>query len=225
MSESPNDLKIAYEWIQTIENPSATVRNTDIYPRLADWIQRTNPTQILEVGCGQGACSHHVLTENLNYTGIDASPTLIDRARTLYADSKKSFIVGNVETLPFRDQIFDAVYSVAVLHLVADLSKAIQEVSRVLRADGAFMIICPNPQAYSLWTKSYTNTRQNEKMFTGDQKCSDGSLVTETLFLHSMDDILRSLKNSGLLLENKETFRHIDNQDLFLIIEGRKLSE
>lgn len=90
---------------------------------------------ILEVGCGTG-----------NYTsalqeicgcpawGIDPSPEMLTRA--LARETGVTFGDGRAEALPFADESFDLVYSVDVIHHVADRAAAFAEAARVLRPGG-----------------------------------------------------------------------------------------
>lgn len=222
MSESQNDKKIAAEWIKIIEDPSSNIRENDIYPQLAQWIESENPKRILEIGCGQGICSSKISLEGKFYTGLDRSQVLIDRARSLYTESNKKFVIGTAEDLPFEKESFDAVFLIAVFHLLPNLIKAANEIARVLSPNGSFFIISANPDAYNLWTKPYLNSQQQDRQFSGDCLLSDGSLVRETLVLHSREEILESLRNANLNIENIDTFRQIETSYQFIQICGTK---
>ena len=102
--------KIARDWIDTVE--SNRVREADIYSQLKAWIHQISATDILDVGCGQGICSDKIDLGLRNYTGIDVSPILIERAKQLYNFENRNFLTGNIYDLPFSDNSFDAVFSV-----------------------------------------------------------------------------------------------------------------
>ena len=57
--------------------------------------------------------------------------------------------------MPFLDETFDAAFSVSVWHLISDLKKAAEELSRILKSHEQFLSISANPAAYSLWTELY----------------------------------------------------------------------
>jgi ubiquinone/menaquinone biosynthesis C-methylase UbiE len=223
MSESPNDRKIAAEWMRVIEDPSSQqIREKDIYPNLKAWLDTVAPSQILEIGSGQGNCASVLNLQNKNYTGSEPSPTLLQRARELYNETNKSFVSGKAENLPFASLYFDAAFSIAVWHLLKDLNAAARELARVLKPHGAFLIICANPEAYSLWTAPYRNTQQQGEIFKGDLKLCDGSFASETLYLHGRQEILTSLETAGLKVTKNHCFRQVDGQFRFLQIEGCK---
>jgi hypothetical protein len=57
-------------------------------------------------------------------TGVEPSPYLVERAKQLYPQPNRNFILGNAYALPFSDGTFDAAFSVTVWHLLSDLQTA-----------------------------------------------------------------------------------------------------
>lgn len=228
MDDQTFDKKTAEEWISTIESAQPGLRAADIYPRLNAWADQSNPSDLLEIGCGQGICSDHIDLRNRNYVGLEPSPFLVDRARTLYSSDSRSFVTGDLYKLPFSAESFDGVFSVAVWHLLSDLDRAATELARVLRKDAQFLIITANPNAYSLWTDQYTEKRLDGVRFEG-VPCFNGiQMSKDVLYLHSLDDILNSLLNAGLQVTKTETFRRTEKskaQDFFLSIQGQLVNQ
>jgi SAM-dependent methyltransferase len=158
-----------------------------------------------------------------NYTGIDLSPILIDRAKQLYDSENRHFLTGSIYDLPFSDYSFDAVFSVNLWHLLADLRKASAELSRVMRVKGNFRIIKANPNAYSLWTGLYTDTKIDGCCFEGRVRLADQSVAREILYLHTLEDIVRSLEDAGMeILEVEEFRKSSDGQNQYVSIRGTK---
>lgn len=90
---------------------------------------------VLEVGCGTG----NYITALRELTGcqawgIDPSPDML--ARALERQSDVFFSDGRAEKLPFKDDRFDLVYSVDVIHHVKDRPASYREAMRVLRSGG-----------------------------------------------------------------------------------------
>lgn len=88
---------------------------------------------ILDAGCGPGRDAHILHDHGLKVTGLDLSAGLLKVARQKYPNI--DFVEGDLLSLPFGDESFDGVWSNAsLLHLetVADVKKALSEMSRVL---------------------------------------------------------------------------------------------
>ncbi|MGA9633932.1 MAG: class I SAM-dependent methyltransferase [Solirubrobacterales bacterium] len=116
---------------------------------------------VLDFGCGVGRLSRELGRRFERYVGVDISPGMVERARTLNADSANcDFIVNDRPDLSrFADGEFDAVVSFIVLqHLPErDLIRAyISEFGRVLAPGGliAFQLPSEMPLIYRiLWRK------------------------------------------------------------------------
>jgi 2-polyprenyl-3-methyl-5-hydroxy-6-metoxy-1,4-benzoquinol methylase len=92
MDDQIFDKKSALDWIRTIESDAARVRESDIYPKIKNWIKEFSLTEILDIGCGQGVCSEKLSLSSCKYIGIDPSPFLIERAINLYSASERTFL-------------------------------------------------------------------------------------------------------------------------------------
>lgn len=196
----------ARQWIRTIESGSA-VRDQDIYPLLRTWMETASPGRILEIGCGQGACSDKINLNGRSYIGTDPSRFLIRRARELYESENRRFVSGNAYALPFSQRQFDSVFSVMVWHLLNDLQKAALEMSRVLRPGGRFQIVTANPNAYSEWAELYINPKTDGRRFEGDMPGDGKTLDHDVLYFHTLDEIVGSLKFAKLEIGSVVPFR------------------
>jgi ubiquinone/menaquinone biosynthesis C-methylase UbiE len=98
--------------------------------------------KVLDLGCGTGACTWFIAREGISVSGIDGSPTAIDRAAKRLASEGLSadLKVGDYIDLPWADQTFDAVIDNASLgcNRFADCQRAVAEVLRVLKPGGRF---------------------------------------------------------------------------------------
>ncbi len=212
------DRKAAQEWIAVIEGEHGRIRDADLYPYLRTWVERIDPREIADIGCGQGVCSEKIDLKGRSYTGIEPSSFLLERARQLHAEANKRFVSGNAYALPFRDGHFDAAFSIALWHLLEDKPKAAAELSRVLKDDGHFMIVGANPDFYDEWTKTYSRSERLGSRFEGYTRHSDGTETVDVLHLHSFDEIAASLKAAGLEILETAKFRTA------ISIQGRKFS-
>ena len=108
-----------------------------------------NGDKILDVGCGNGRLLEILKDKKVNYTGVDVSEKLLEIAKKKYPQNE--FLVANNLNLPFLDNNFDKVFSVAVLHTIPseDLrKKAISELKRVLKPGGLLFIT-----VWDIWRK------------------------------------------------------------------------
>jgi len=100
-----------------------------------------NEDLVLDIGCGSGRHYPAILEKGAVYIGIDSSEKLIDIAKKKYSDAK--FQVGNALDLKFKDNYFDKIYSIAVLHHIPSdklRSKFLDEMARVLKPGGVTTI-------------------------------------------------------------------------------------
>lgn len=163
MDDHTFDESSALDWMESVEK--SNLRDSDIYPKIRNWLDRSSSSEIVDIGCGQGICSANIELAGRHYTGVDPSAFLIDRARQLYGEKNRCFVLGNAYQLPLRYGTFDTAFSVSVWHLLSDLGKAAAELSRVLKANGHFLIITANPDAYSAWKALYADSKLDGRRF------------------------------------------------------------
>jgi len=107
--------------------------------------------KILDLGCGNGRLYEIFKDKNVNYIGIDISEKLIRLAQTKYPEAQ--FLVGDGLDLPFKDNSFDVIYSIAVFHHLPSQRLRIQflkEARRVLKKDGKIILT-----VWNLWQRKY----------------------------------------------------------------------
>jgi ubiquinone/menaquinone biosynthesis C-methylase UbiE len=100
---------------------------------------------VLDVACGPGNFTREfarVIGDTGLAVGIDASPTMLERAITDTPDpfANIAYIRGDAVQLPFRDESFDAVCCFAALHLFDDPFTALDHMARVLTPGGRVAI-------------------------------------------------------------------------------------
>lgn len=97
--------------------------------------------KILDLGCGNGRYFPLFERKNVDYIGIDNSEELIRIAREKYPQAK--FQVANALNLPFPNNYFDKVYSIALLHHIPSDEfriKSLKEIKRVLKPKGTLIL-------------------------------------------------------------------------------------
>lgn len=101
---------------------------------------------VVDLGSGAGNdvfVARKQCGESGTVIGVDMTPAMIERA---VANNKKlkysnvEFRLGEIENLPVDDQSADVVISNCVLNLVPDKKRAFQEIHRILKPGGHFLI-------------------------------------------------------------------------------------
>jgi ubiquinone/menaquinone biosynthesis C-methylase UbiE len=90
--------------------------------------------RVLEVGCGGGQNRAWVASRRLEYVGIDYSRTRVFEWLQRHGGPD---LLCDAHFLPFRDQVFDCVYSAAVLEHLAHPRLAVREMYRTLKPGGS----------------------------------------------------------------------------------------
>ena len=90
--------------------------------------------RILDVGCGDGALTAALVASGAMVIGADAAPELVAAARARGLDVR----LQDAQALPFEHE-FDAVFSNAALHWMADPDAVVAGVARALVPGGRFV--------------------------------------------------------------------------------------
>jgi len=152
------------------------------YKPVLGWIQRkrfqlalalignNNYDQILEIGYGSGIFMP-ILSKHCNKLyGIDIHPfnDKVNRILLNYGIDT-TLIQGSVSQMPFTNESFDLIISVSTFEFVEDKKTACQEIRRVLKKDGLFILITPGDSLIlDLGLKILTN--ENAKKDYGDKR-------------------------------------------------------
>lgn len=108
--------------------------------------QREGQT-LLDVGCGTGWFTRKFASlEGATVVGVDSNADWIEYARR--RDPHSDYLVADARCLPFADNTFDAVASIAALCFIDDWPLALREMVRVAR--GNFAVATLN-RASLLW--------------------------------------------------------------------------
>jgi SAM-dependent methyltransferase len=91
---------------------------------------------LLDAGCGTGWFTRRFAQDGLQLTGLDPNPEWLAYA-SARSDPAIRWVEGDAQALPFPDNGFDHVLSIAALCFVADEQKAVDEIVRVARRNFA----------------------------------------------------------------------------------------
>lgn len=101
--------------------------------------------EVLDIGCGPGGAVRLAAEQATRAVGVDASEPMIAIAAQRSAHvANASFHVSPAESLAFDDDSFTVVWTIQSWHHWNDPSQAFQEVRRILKPGGRFMIMEKN---------------------------------------------------------------------------------
>ena len=123
-------------------------------------------------------------------------------------------ILGVAEELPFKDNCFDAVFSLNVLEHVKDPFKSAKEISRVLKEGGILYCVVPFLQPEHGYPSHYYNMTASglKNLFTEDLKITKQFVYKSGLPIHSLKWFLESWAE-GLGGETRDLFLNMSVKD------------
>ena len=96
---------------------------------------------ILDYGCGGGWLSNILSIKGFNVVGIDINSNLLKVAKRTRSTSE--FILSDAESLPFRENSFDNIIGIAILHHLI-LGRALKEIKRIGKPNFRLLFMEPN---------------------------------------------------------------------------------
>ena len=94
---------------------------------------------VLELATGTGLIAKHIVNAAAHIEATDASAEMIAEAKRDNRSAKLHFSVQDMFCLPYANQSFNVVIVSNALHIVPQPEKALQEIKRVLKDDGALI--------------------------------------------------------------------------------------
>jgi SAM-dependent methyltransferase len=96
-------------------------------------------TRLLDVGCGSGLACAIAAARGAQVSGVDASPGLLEVARERVQEG--DFRVGDMVSLPWGPDSFDAVTFINSFFFASDREAALREAARVARPRARIAVI------------------------------------------------------------------------------------
>ncbi|PEB51085.1 SAM-dependent methyltransferase [Bacillus pseudomycoides] len=150
-------MSVLQKLIEQAKNPRGSIGSSMLcimntaHTRLTNWgLQKINVRKdavILDVGCGGGKTIHTLSKMNPagKIYGIDYSEKAVENSiKTNIKDVKNEKVMihqASVSSIPFRDNFFDLITAFQTHYFWPDLKNDIQEVFRVLKPNGSFLIV------------------------------------------------------------------------------------
>lgn len=96
---------------------------------------------ILDMGCGSGRFMDIAQSKGAKVIGIDFSSAVEAARENFKLDPNVCIIQGDALNLPFKNEIFDGVYTIGVLHHTPDPEKGVVEANKVVKK-GGWLSVC-----------------------------------------------------------------------------------
>jgi len=116
---------------------------------------------VLDVGCGMGRFSEIAVEQEANLVGVDLSYAVDVALENIGLKKNAHFIQADIFNLPFKEEIFDFIYSYGVLHHTPDCQEAFYRISSFLKKEGKLSIF-----VYSSYNKGIVYMTSFWRIFT-----------------------------------------------------------
>ena len=111
------------------------------------WIPK-NTKKLLDAGCSFGYGTNYFSSHSEQTIGIEIEQDMVDIAKNRYPQI--NFVQGVLDDLPFENNSFDTIVCTDVLEHVPDEVAALNELFRVLKSDGTFILTTPHKGLFTL---------------------------------------------------------------------------
>ena len=106
----------------------------DIAPFFAKYV-KANRT-VCDLGCGDGVGSLKLTELGYSVVGIDVSEEMTDKAKQLNSGNTAQFLKGDISSLPFENDSFDAILAINSLEWTEHPLHVMKEIQRIVKPGG-----------------------------------------------------------------------------------------
>ena len=103
---------------------------------------------VLDAGCGGGVYILALAKKSKHVVSLDISKAMIEIARTnvksFSLQNTTSLILGDIESLPFKDERFDSIVCSGVIEHLLNMYQGALELARTLKNGGHLTLLFPN---------------------------------------------------------------------------------
>ena len=112
---------------------------------------------VLDAGTGTGRFAIHLAKKGVKVVALDGSREMIlvaqEKSNQNGIEDEIYFVVGDVENLPFKPEVFDGLCSIYVLIHFISRDKIISEFSRIVKIGGIIVFDVPNKMLTKIYWK------------------------------------------------------------------------
>jgi len=200
LNPSERELLAGYaEWSGSYDTPNPLIAAEE--PAVRPILERFGGPGVdaLDAACGTGRHAAHLAALGCTTTGVDQSPEMLALARAKVPAGR--FEAADLHALPFADESFDLVVIALALCHLADPTRAIAELARVLRPGGALVVSDPHPAAAIVGGQAFYGGFGAGRMMTWVRNHPHGAPTW-----------LRAFRAGGLEVEDCEEIAMVEEQ-------------
>lgn len=132
-------------WYDRMVEGEGSYQRDLILPNLLRLMVVKSGDKIADVACGQGFFARELVKVGAVVSAFDISPELLKIGRERSANLKITFTAAPADKLPAKSGEFDKAIIVLALQDVENLDGAVNEISRILKANGEFFVVINHP--------------------------------------------------------------------------------
>lgn len=158
--------------------------------------------KVLDVGCGDGSDLKKISEKGAIIYGVEPSEEFVKYAK----QTNPSAIIkeGVAENIPFSDAMFDVVVSKWALQTCSELENALNEIARVLKPGGIFILLSKHPmQQYFGKMREYGNDANYFEQKVSTLHIFNGKITLKEP-THTLNEYLNSIFLSNFELSSFE---------------------
>ena len=111
------------------------------YKSVIDEINNIMFNKLIDIGCGTGEILNRIANDKDKYYGLDLSSKMLEIAKKKNNSKNITYINGDSEKIPFKDNYFDLITCVESFHHYPNPNNVSKEFNRILKKNG-YVIIC-----------------------------------------------------------------------------------
>ncbi|MHA1737274.1 MAG: class I SAM-dependent methyltransferase [Candidatus Heimdallarchaeota archaeon] len=225
MNQKDNDTKQPSSLAKVYDVIAESFDSTRKYPwkEVSEFVEKVSQNDfVLDLGSGNGRHTKLLAQQSRGTIGIDISYNILKLSLAKELDGiirDLNLINSDAVKLPFKDNAFDKMISIAVIHHLeteASRKNVLSEIFRILKKDGLAQISC--------WLKSHPRFSKDDlrdavqagkKDIIVPWTLKNGEKISRYYYLFDIDEIETLARSVGFsIIESKES-----NHNLFLTIK------
>lgn len=183
--------------------------------------------KVLDLGCGNGRLYPIMKDKGAQYIGVDNSEGLISIAKRKHPEA--SFQVADALKLPFKDNSFDKIYAIAVLHHIPSKElreQFLKQARRVLKPNGLLIItvwkLARMKRVKLLFKFSVLKIIGRTKLDFGDILVPWASAIQRYVHQYTKQGLKKDLKIAGFNIQKTGFLKWPQRKDANIYIVAKK---